>query len=129
MIDSSRKSLQYIGQCIAIIITVIIVCMIVAHLAKLEGMGIAVAVSGIYALAIETIDALVWQKVNKVNPDSLPTFFMGVSMVRLLSALIVITVYYFATGRGDMLMFFLVFMTFYIAILIHHSVFFSHLQK
>lgn len=127
--STDKTAALYILQGLAIVILMIIVCLIVTHLLDTVDLNVAIVVSSGYALVVELLDAIVWRKVKKSSPDSLPTFFMGASMIRLLTAIMVITIYYFASGRGDMLTFFLVFMAFYLAILIHHSVFFSHIQK
>lgn len=86
---------------------------------------ISVVFTFIVALAI----ALVWRRVAKHSPESLPTFFTAVSGFRLLLALIVMFFYYLAVGRSAMLSFFLVFMAFYIVSLAHHSIFFARVSN
>jgi hypothetical protein len=63
------------------------------------------------------------------QPDMLPTFFTAVSGFRFLLALIVLGVWYFVADRASMLTFFVVFLVFYMASLIHHSIFFSRVSN
>ena len=85
-------------------------------------LGYAVAlpllVSSVVFLIIETADILVWSRVAIKSPDSLPTFFLGVSGFRML--------YYFVVERQAMLLFLCVFALFYAAMLVHHATFFSN---
>ncbi len=78
----------------------------------------------IYALVLEIAEAVVWTRIAKNSPDNLPNFFIAVSGIRILSAIVMMTVYYLVTGRETMLTFFFVFAVFYVAILIHHILFF-----
>lgn len=72
---------------------------------------------------------LVWRRVAKQSPESLPTFFTAVSGFRMLLALAVMFVYYLVAGRDKMLPFFLVFMVFYLVSLAHHSIFFARVSN
>ena len=69
------------------------------------------------------------RRVAKKSPENLPTFYTAVSGFRLLMALGVMLVYYLINGGDTMLVFFLVFMVFYFASLIHHSVFFARVSN
>lgn len=92
-------------------------------------LGYAVAlpllVSSVVFLIIETADILVWSRVAIKSPDSLPTFFLGVSGFRMLLCVLVFFVYYFVVERQAMLLFLCVFALFYAAMLVHHATFFS----
>lgn len=78
-----------------------------------------------FAVVVELADATVWRHVAGNSPDSLPTFFMAVSGIRMLLALAVMFVYYLVAGSQQMPVFFLVFMAYYFVVLIHHTVYFS----
>lgn len=83
-------------------------------------------ISAIYALILEVADAQIWKRIAKHASDSMSNFFMGASAFRMLSALVVLFVYYFICGRSAMLVFFLVFAVFYVIILVHHTAFFRN---
>ncbi|MDE6012341.1 MAG: hypothetical protein K2G91_06350, partial [Prevotella sp.] len=91
----------------------------------LDSILVPVIVSSVFALVVESADAMLWRRIAKRSPDSLPTFFMAVSGVRMLLAIAVMFVYYLVVGRQSMLVFFLIFMVYYLLLLIHHSVFFA----
>lgn len=91
----------------------------------LAGMMAPVVVGSVFSIVVVLADGLTWRKIAQKAPDSLPTFFMAVSGVRMLLALAVMFVYYFVAGSQSMLMFFLVFMAYYIVILVHHTIFFA----
>lgn len=129
MKDPDKIAKLYVCQGVAFVALLTCVCCVLDHLLGIDGLYIPATVSGIYALVVEIVDAVVWRKVKIASPDSMPTFFMGASMIRLLTAIATVTIYYFASGRAPMLTFFLVFMAFYAVILIHHSAFFARLQK
>ena len=88
-----------------------------------------VIVSVVFSLVTCAAIALIWQRVAQSSPDSLPTFFTAVSGFRLLLALAVLFVYYLIDNQDSMLRFFLVFVAFYFAMLIHHSVFFARINN
>ena len=88
-----------------------------------------VIVSVVFSLVTCAAIALIWQRVAQSSPDSLPTFFTAVSGFRLLLALAVMFVYYLIDNQDSMLRFFLVFIAFYFAMLIHHSVFFARINN
>lgn len=92
--------------------------------------GYAVAlplvVSSVVFLIIELADILIWSRVVIKSPDNLPTFFLGVSGVRMLLCVLVFFVYYFVVERQAMLLFLCVFALYYVAMLVHHATFFSN---
>ena len=83
-------------------------------------------VSSVVFLIIETADILVWSRVVIKSPDSLPTFFLGVSGFRMLLCVLVFFVYYFVVERQAMLLLLCVFALYYVAMLVHHATFFSN---
>ena len=82
-------------------------------------------VSSVVFLTIELADILIWSRVINRAPESLSTFFMGVSGFRMLLCVLVFFVYYFVVDRQAMLLFLCVFALFYMGMLVHHTLFFS----
>lgn len=89
----------------------------------------AVLISATFALVVCWTIGLVWRRVAKRSPESLPTFFTAVSGFRLLLALAVMFVYYLTDTSDSMIRFFLVFMAFYLFSLVHHSIFFARVSN
>lgn len=83
-------------------------------------------VSSLVFLTIELSDILLWSRIVKKVPENLPTFFMGVSGFRMLLCVLVFFIYYFTAERQAMLIFLCIFALFYVAMLAHHALFFSH---
>ena len=98
----------------------------VAELCLGYAVALPLLVSSVVFLIIETADILVWSRVAIKSPDSLPTFFLGVSGFRMLLCVLVFFVYYFVVERQAMLLFLCVFALFYLAMLVHHATFFSN---
>jgi len=86
-------------------------------------------ISAIFALVMCWTIGLIWRRVAKRSPESLPTFFTAVSGFRLLLALAVMFVYYLVDTHDSMFRFFLVFMAFYIVSLVHHTIFFARVSN
>ena len=87
------------------------------------------SVSAAFFFIFVVTEGLVWRKVAKSHPDSLPTFFTATSGFRLLLSLAVMLGYYIACGRESMLTFFLVFAVFYVVLLLHHTIFFARVSN
>ena len=88
-----------------------------------------IIVSVVFSLVVCWTIGLVWRWVARSHQESLPSFFTAVSGFRLLLALALMFVYYLVCGRSAMLPFFVVFMVFYFASLIHHSIFFAKVSN
>ena len=130
MINFNKLSSRYIW--IGLTISVLLMAVAYAGLTLAGTLQYAVAnvlIGFCFYMFVTLAEAFVWRRVVSTSPDSLPTFFMGVSGVRLMLALAVMFVYYLVVGRDAMLPFFFVFAVFYIAQLIHHSYFFSHVSR
>ena len=130
MINFNKLSSRYIW--IGLTISVLLMAVAYAGLTLAGTLQHAVAnvlIGFCFYMFVTLAEAFVWRRVVSTSPDSLPTFFMGVSGVRLMLALVVMFVYYLVVGRDAMLPFFFVFAVFYIAQLIHHSYFFSHVSR
>ena len=72
---------------------------------------------------------LVWRWVVKKHKEMLPSFFTGVSGFRFFGALLMMTVWYLAIERESIMTFIAVFFVYYIASVIHHSIFFSKVSN
>ncbi|SHL15803.1 hypothetical protein [Xylanibacter ruminicola] len=88
-----------------------------------------IIVSVVFSLVTCVAISQIWKRIAQSSPDSLPTFFTAVSGFRLLLALAVMFVYYLVDNQDSMLQFFLVFIAFYFAMLIHHSIFFARINN
>lgn len=88
--------------------------------------ALPLSVSATVFFILELADILIWSCVASNSPDSLPTFFMGVSGFRMLICLMVFFIFYFVASRQQMLLFLCIFAVFYVAMLVHHTLFFSH---
>ena len=128
MQNIDRLSFSYIRQELLLAVALFLVTLLVMRVWYLDLLAPAV-VSVAFTLVLGLAVGLIWRRVAKGSPESLPTFFTAVSGFRLLLALAVMFVYYLVFGRGMMLPFFLVFMAFYIVSLAHHSIFFAKVSN
>jgi len=129
MTKTDSTALRYVCQAIVLMLILSAVCMAVKAQWGIDGIATAVGVSLTFGLVVETADAMAWRMVAKRSPESLPTFFMAMSMFRLLLALAVMTVYYLVAGQAGILVFFCVFMAFCLALIAHHAIFFARIQR
>lgn len=125
MTDIEKHFKRFLIQGLSLIAAITGIAVAVMYVAAVDGMLVPIIVGAVFALIVESADAIIWRKVATNAPDSLPTFFMAVSGVRMLLALAVMFVYYLAAGKGTMITFFLVFMVYYIILLLHHTLFFA----
>lgn len=125
MTDIERHFRRYLIQGLSCIVVLTAIAVTVMLFAGISDMLVPIIVSVVFAFVVEAADAIIWRKVATDAPDSLPTFFMAVSGVRMLFALAVMFVYYLVAGRGAMLTFFLVFIVYYFMQLVHHTTFFA----
>ena len=86
-------------------------------------------VGTLFFLVFEITTVLVWRWVALKHRNMLPSFFTGVSGFRFLGALLVMSVWYLAVGKENIMVFLIVFFVFYFVSLIHHSIFFSRMSK
>ena len=126
MIDKNIDYLSwnYRKQGIGLVGALFLMGLLLINLLHLENILTAFITSTVYGLIIEFADGLVWGKVARKAADNLTNFFMGVSIVRILSALLRILIYYMIAGRAAMFDFLVVFACFYLAIILHHTLFF-----
>lgn len=127
--DIDKLSKRYLRQSICITAAIFLAGLLAVRVWYADGWLWPMIVSAVFTLLVDVADALVWKFVAAKHPDSLVTFYSAVSGFRLLLALAVMFVYYLATGRQSMALFFLIFMAFYVASLVHHTVFFSRISS
>ena len=126
--DKIRKmSINYMRQGLFFSAALFLLTLLVMQVWFLDLLTPAI-VSVAFALMMCFTIGLVWRYVAKNSPDNLPTFFTAVSGFRLLLALAVMFVYYLL-NKETMLPFFLVFMVFYVASLVHHTIFFARVSN
>lgn len=125
-VDKLSKS--YMKQGLFLTVALALLTLLVMQVWQFD-LLVEIIVSVVFSLVVCWTIGLVWRWVAKNHQESLPTFFTAVSGFRLLLALAVMFVYYLVCGRSAMLPFFLVFMVFYFASLIHHSIFFAKVSN
>ena len=129
MTDIDKISWRYMRQSLVLLVSMTLLALLAVRIWLLDVILTPLLVSVIFALIIEIADVSIWRRVAKKAPDSLPTFFMAVSGFRMLAGIGVMLVYYLSTDHQDMLIFFGIFMAFYFAIMIHHTLFFTVKNK
>lgn len=127
--DIKKLSLRYVMQTVCIIVLLSLATMLVSLVADVEGLVSPLVVSVVFALVVDTADAMIWRKVRAKGDEALSTFFTAVSGFRMLLALAVLTGCYIAVGRDAMLEYCIVFMAFYLALMLHHSIFFTRMSN
>lgn len=126
--EVNKQCRNYITQAIFIVIFLNILGNIAMRQWGLE-LADAMAVSMIFVLMVDIAAILVWRWVVTKHKEMLPSFFTGVSGFRFFGALLMMTVWYLAIGRESIMTFIAVFFVYYIASVIHHSIFFSKVSN
>lgn len=129
MVDIDKIAWKYARQSIAVIAGMTLALLLMMQVLYLDNLLTPIIVGTVFALIVELLDILLWRRIATNSPDSLPMFFLGVSGFRILSAIAVLFVYYFVSDSDTMIAFFLTFMAYYIAIMIHHTLFFAEDRK
>ena len=127
--DINQLSKRYLRQLLYLTAALFLITLLVMRVWFIDGLLSPAIVSAAFTLGLGVVIAMVWKRVAKGSPESLPTFFTAVSGFRLLLALLVMFIWYLACGRESMLLFFLVFMAFYFVSLAHHSIFFAKVSN
>lgn len=128
--DIDKRYWKYLRQGVSLCAALFFLLLLMAS--QYPSLVLPLAVSAVYALVVEVADAVAWRKVAAGSPDSMPTFFMAVSGLRFMVALVVMFVYFLLagkTGKADMGTFILIFALFYVAVLLHHTLFFARRRK
>lgn len=87
-------------------------------------------VSVIYSLVMLFAYGACWKGVAKTSPGNLAKFYMAGSVLRMMSALLVVVVYCFVVRQFDSIMRFVVyFLVFYVAMLVYNVVYFTQVEK
>ena len=124
-----KLCMSYLRQELFLAVGLFLLTLVVMQVWFVEGLLVPAIVSVVFTLVVSGTIGLVWRRVAKRSPESLPTFFTAVSGFRMLLALAAMFVYYLACGRSAMLLFFVVFMVFYFVSLAHHSIFFARVSN
>ena len=127
--DVDNISKRYARQALFLTAALFLIALLVMRVWYVDEMLTPVIVSVVFTLVVSGAVAVIWRRIAKRSPESLPTFYTAVSGFRLLLALAVMFVYYLVNGSDAMLVFFLVFMVFYLVSLAHHSVFFAKVSN
>lgn len=122
-------SRRYILQSLCLLAVVTLIPVLLSLLTNVGNLTVPTIVALLFAVVVESVDALVWGKVRQAGDDGLPTFYTAVSGFRMLLALATLVVCYFVVGRDAMMEYCLVFMGYYFVIMIHHSVFFARISN
>lgn len=128
--DIDKRYWKYLRQGVSLCAALFFLLLLMAS--QYPSLVLPLAVSAVYALVVEVADAVAWRKVAAGSPDSMPTFFMAVSGLRFMVALVVMFVYFLLagkTGKADMGTLILIFALFYVAVLLHHTLFFARRRK
>ena len=123
-----EESRNYILQSI-VLCCILIICGFVAMKIWSLDLWTPIIVSLCFILVVDIASALVFRWVATKHSDMLPTFITGVSGFRFLAALVVMAVWYVLSDRTSMIQFIMVFLVYYMASLIHHSIFFSRVSN
>jgi len=83
----------------------------------------------LFTMFFYAIDGGLWYWVASRHQDFMSSFFTGTSGCRFLLALAILGIYYMMAGASAMLTFLMVFMSYYLVLLIHHSIFFVRLSN
>lgn len=122
-------SRRYLRQSVWLTAGMFIAGLLVMNVFRLDAMLTPLVVSAVFSMVTDTADAMIWRRVAERNPEGLTTFYTAVSGFRMLLALAVMMVCYLVVGRDAMTVFFLVFMSFYVMLLVHHAVFFGKVSN
>ena len=117
-----EESRNYIVQSI-VLCCILTICGFVAMKMWSLDLWTPIIVSLCFILVVDIASALVFRWVATKHSDMLPTFITGVSGFRFLAALVVMA------DRTSMMQFIMVFLVYYMASLIHHSIFFSRVSS
>ena len=124
-----KLCMSYLRQELCLAVGLFLITLLVMQVWFVDGLLIPAIVSVLFTLVVSGAIGLIWRRVAKRSPESLPTFFTAVSGFRMLLALAAMFVYYLVFGRSAMLLFFVVFMVFYFVSLAHHSIFFARVSN
>lgn len=129
VVNIQSASKRYIQQTVQIVFALFLLELLILQILGAGLLLTPVLVSMCFALIVELSDAFIWKRLENKTEETKATFFMAVSGFRFLLALLMLFVYYFMSDRSGMIAFILLFAPYYLAVLVHHSIFFSHLRS
>ena len=129
VVNIQSASKRYIQQAVQIVFALFLLELLILQMLGAGLLLTSVLVSMCFALILELSDAFIWKRLENKTEETKATFFMAVSGFRFLLALLMLFVYYFMSDRAGMIAFILLFAPYYLAVLVHHSIFFSHLRS
>ena len=129
VVNIQLASKRYIQQTVQIVFALFLLELLILQMLGVGLLLTPVLVSMCFALIVELSDAFIWKRLGNKTEETKATFFMAVSGFRFLLALLMLFVYYFMSDRAGMIAFILLFAPYYLAVLVHHSKFFSHLRS
>ena len=129
VVNIQSASKRYIQQAVQIVFALFLLELLILQILGAGLLLTPVLVSMCFALIVELSDAFIWKRLENKTEETNATFFMDVSGFRFLLALLMLFVYYFMSDRSGMIAFILLFAPYYLAVLVHHSIFFSHLRS
>ena len=124
----TKQCINFIVESLLLVTSINLGCYFAMQLGGYDLLA-AQIVGTLFFLVFEITTVLVWRWVALKHRNMLPSFFTGVSGFRFLGALLVMTVWYLAVGKENIMVFLIVFFVFYFVSLIHHSIFFSRMSK
>ena len=127
--DINRLSINYLRQELYLAIGLFLIALLVMRVWFLDDLLTPTIIATVFTLVVSAAIGMIWRRVAKRSPESLPTFFTAVSGFRMLLALAVMFIYYLVFGRSAMLLFVVVFLVFYFVSLAHHSIFFARVSN
>ena len=127
--EIAKISRRYAVQTVVAVAVLSLAVLSLQTFAHVDGLVPPLVVSAVFALVVELADIFLWKRIAEANQAMLPTFFSAVSGFRMLLALATMVGCWVAVGREAMLMYVMVFMCFYFAVLTHHSLFFAHVSN
>ena len=129
VVNIQSASKRYIQQAVQIVFALFLLELLILQMLGAGLLLTPVLVSMCFALIVELSDAFIWKRLENKTEETKATFFMAVSGFRFLLALLMLFVYYFMSDHSGMIAFILLFAPYYLAVLVHHSIFFSHLRS
>ena len=129
VVNIQSASKRYIQQAVQIVFALFLLELLILQMLGTGLLLTPVLVSMCFTLIVELSDAFIWKRLENKTEETKATFFMAVSGFRFLLSLLMLFVYYFMSDRSGMIAFILLFAPYYLAVLVHHSIFFSHLRS
>ena len=114
----TKQCINFIVESIFLVTSINLGCYFAMQLGGYDLLA-AQIVGTLFFLVFEITTVLVWRWVAMKHRNMLPSFFTGVSGFRFLGALLVMSVWYLAAGKENIMVFLIVFFVFYFVSLIY----------